>query len=102
MGRLGDGRRRRGVIVATLALVVVGGALAALPLGFGALVAGRGLQGLGLGPTPLAIATAREALPASKVGHSVGMLSTTAVVGVGLGYPVTGLLARAGGIHAAY
>jgi predicted MFS family arabinose efflux permease len=102
MGRLGDGRYRRGVIVATLALIVVGGALAALPLGFGALVAGRGLQGLGLGLTPLAIATAREALPASKVGHSVGMLSTTAVVGVGLGYPVTGLLARAGGIHAAY
>jgi predicted MFS family arabinose efflux permease len=102
MGRLGDGRYRRRVILATLALIVAGGALAALPLGFGALIAGRGLQGLGLGLTPLAIATAREALPASKVEHSVGMLSTTAVVGVGLGYPVTGLLARAGGIHAAY
>lgn len=102
MGRLGDGRYRRRVILATLALVVVGGALAALPLGFGALVAGRGLQGLGLGLTPLAIATAREALPASTVGQSVGMLSTTAVVGVGLGYPLTGLLAKAGGVQAAY
>jgi predicted MFS family arabinose efflux permease len=102
MGRLGDGRYRREVIAGTLALIVAGGALAALPLGFGVLIAGRGLQGLGLGLTPLAIAAAREALPAAKAAHTVGMLSTTAVVGVGLGYPVTGLLARSGGIHAAY
>src|SRR3978361_204117 len=62
-GRRGGGRHRRTVILAVLAVVTLGGALAALPLGLGWLVAGRGLQGFGLGLTPLALATARGAAP---------------------------------------
>ena len=46
--------------------MVAGGVLAALSLDFGLLVTGRGLQGLGLGVTPLAIATARDALPPER------------------------------------
>jgi MFS family permease len=102
MGRLGDGPRRREVFLFALTAMTAGGVLAALPLGFGFLVIGRGLQGLGLGLTPLAIATARDVLPSDRMRAGVAMLSTTAVVGVGLGYPVTGLLARAGGLHLAY
>ncbi|PZA19034.1 MFS transporter, partial [Modestobacter versicolor] len=62
IGRLGDGRHRRAVVLVVLSIVLLGSVLAALPLGLGWLVAGRGLQGLGLGVTPLAIATARTAL----------------------------------------
>jgi MFS family permease len=102
VGRLGDGPRRRAVVLTVLGLVVLGGVLAALPLGFAALVAGRGLQGFGLGLTPLAIATARDALRGPRQRSTVAALSITTVAGVGLGYPVTGLVAEVGGVHAAF
>lgn len=102
MGRLGDGPRRRAVILGALAAVLAGCALAALPLGFGWLLAGRALQGLGLGLTPLAIATARDALPPERSRPAVAMLSVTTVAGVGLGYPVTGVIAQSLGLHAGY
>ena len=102
VGRLGDGRHRRAVILAALAVVTVGGALAALPLGLGWLVAGRGLQGFGLGLTPLAIATAREALHGRRAVSTIAALSVTVVAGVGLGYPLAGLVAELGGVHAAF
>ncbi|MFJ9455484.1 MFS transporter [Kitasatospora sp. NPDC101447] len=102
LGRLGDGPHRRTVTLATAAAVVVGSVLAALPLGFGWLVTGRALQGLGLGLTPLAIATARDSLPAAASRSTVALLSVTTVAGVGLGYPITGLIAQAFGIHAGF
>jgi len=102
IGRLGDGPRRRGVVLAVLAVVTLGGVLAALPLGLGWLVAGRGLQGVGLGLTPLAIATAREALQGDRSRATVAALSITVVAGLGLGYPLAGLVAELGGVHAAF
>lgn len=102
LGRLGDGPRRRSVTLGAAAVVVLGSVLAALPLGFGWLVVGRGLQGIGLGLTPLAIATARDSLPADRSRSAVALLSITAVAGVGLGYPLTGLIAESFGIHAGF
>lgn len=102
MGRLGDGPARRTVMLAGLVLVTAGCALAALPTGFAALLVGRGLQGAGLGLTPLAIATARDSLPPHRARPTMAMLSITTVAGVGLGYPVTGLIAEYGGLHLAY
>jgi MFS family permease len=102
IGRLGDGPRRRTVVLVVLAVVTLGGLLAALPLGLGWLIAGRGLQGFGLGLTPLAIATAREALQGRRSRSTIAALSITVVAGVGLGYPLAGLVAELGGVHAAF
>ncbi|WP_406274600.1 MFS transporter [Actinacidiphila glaucinigra] len=102
MGRLGDGPRRRPVILGALVAVLAGCVLAALPLGIGCLVTGRALQGLGLGLTPLAIATARDALPPERSRPAVALLSITTVAGVGLGYPVTGLIAQSLGLYAGF
>lgn len=102
LGRLGDGPARRTVTLSAVAVVVAGSVLAALPLGFGWLVAGRALQGVGLGLTPLAIATARDSLPAAASRSTVALLSITTVAGVGLGYPITGLIAESFGIHAGF
>ncbi len=102
LGRLGDGPDRRRVFLFALSALTLGGVLAALPLGFGPFLLGRGLQGLGVGLTPLAIATARDNLSPERMRAGVAMLSTTAAVGVGLGYPITGLLAEAGGLHLPY
>ncbi|WP_231851828.1 MFS transporter [Modestobacter italicus] len=102
VGRLGDGRHRRAVVLVVLSVVLLGSVLAALPLGLGWLVAGRGLQGLGLAITPLAIATARTALAGERSRSTVAALSVTVAAGVGLGYPLTGAIAEFGGVHTAF
>ncbi|MFJ9770277.1 MFS transporter [Kitasatospora sp. NPDC101157] len=102
LGRLGDGPDRRTVTLVAAALVVLGSVLAALPLGFWWLIAGRALQGVGVGLTPLAIATARDALPAAASRSAVALLSITTVAGVGLGYPITGLISQSFGLHAGF
>ena len=102
MGRVGDGPGRRAMIVAGLAVVTVGCVLAAVPAPFAVLLVGRGLQGVGLGLTPLTIATARDALTGQRASSVVAMLSLTTVAGVGLGYPLTGFIVQIGGLHAAF
>ncbi|MFI9046850.1 MFS transporter [Streptomyces sp. NPDC053427] len=102
MGRLGDGPHRRKVILGGLAVALVGSLLAALPTGFAGLVVGRGLQGIGIGLTPLAMAAARDALPPERARHAVATLSLTAAAGVGLGYPLTGVLAAYLGLHSGF
>jgi MFS family permease len=102
LGRLGDGRHRRTVILVAIAIVGVGCVIAALPVGFGVFLVGRAMQGLGLSLTPLAIAAVRDALPIPKARPAVAIISITTVTGIGLGYPLTGLVAEAGGVHGAY
>src|SRR3546814_18579146 len=61
LGRLADGRYRRQVILAALGTIPAGGASAALPLGFAALLAGRTrLLGRAL-PPPITIPRASVA-----------------------------------------
>ena len=102
MGRLGDGPYRRAVVLVTLATVVVGCVLAALPLPFVWLLIGRGLMGTGLGLTPLAMATARDALTGERSRKTVALLSITTVAGIGLGYPLTGVIAQQLSFRAAF
>lgn len=102
MGKLADGPRRREVVLVVLASVVVGSVLAALPLAFGWLVVGRALQGVGLGLTSLAIAVARDHVPAERARSAVALLSVTTVAGVGLGYPLTGVIATQFDVHAGF
>ena len=102
VGRMGDGPRRRAVMLGVLVVVVLGSASATLPWGYGWLLAGRALQGFGLGLTPLAIATARDALVGPRQRGTIAALSVTVAAGVGLGYPISGLIAEVGGVHAAF
>ncbi|MEV1024922.1 MFS transporter [Streptomyces sp. NPDC050264] len=102
MGRLGDGPYRKRVILTGLGAVMAGSLLAALPLGFPCLLAGRALQGVGMGLVPLAIATARDALPPEKARAAVATLSLTTAAGIGLGYPITGLFAEYLGMYAGF
>ena len=102
MGRLGDGPHRRRVVLGVLGLVVVGGVLAALPLNLPSLLAGRALQGFGLGLGPVLIATARDALPPERSRGAIAALAIVVVAGLGLGYPLAGLVADLGGVSAAF
>jgi MFS family permease len=102
LGRLGAGKRRRGTILATLGVVVVGSTLTVLPLPFAWLLVGRGAQGVGLGLTALMIGVARDHLPPERAAATIALVSVAATVGIGIGYPLAGLLADVGGVRAAY
>jgi MFS family permease len=102
VGRVGDGRWRREVLLVCLGAVTVGGALAALAHTLSVLVAGRAMQGLGLALLPLTMATARDSLTRDRVASAIVSLSVIGAAGVGLGYPLTGLLADISGTAAAF
>jgi MFS family permease len=102
MGRLADGPRQRQVILVALTVVLAGCVLAAVSDSFIVVVAGRALQGVGLGLAPVTMAIARSHLPFDKARRAIATLSISAVVGVGLGYPLTGLIAQFFDFHAAF
>jgi MFS family permease len=102
MGRLGDGRLRRETLIGGLALVTLGGVIAALAPNLALLVVGRALQGIGLGLIPLTMAAARDHLPRARVPATIALLSVCAAAGVGVGYPISGLIADALGLAAAF
>jgi predicted MFS family arabinose efflux permease len=102
LGALSDGPRRRRVLLATLALVLVGSVLAATATSFGQLLVGRALQGLAYGVIPMATAMARALLPPERVRGTAAALSVTTVTGAGLSFPVTGIVVEQWGYHAAF
>ncbi len=102
MGRLADGPHQRRVILIALGIVLVGLILAATSSSFPVLVAARGLQGVGVGLMPVTMAVARRQLAPEKAASTIAILSVTAAVGVGLGYPITGLLAEVSDYHASF
>ena len=102
LGRLGDGPHRRLVVLVTLTVVVLGGVLTALPLPLPAFLVGRALQGFGMGLMPLLIAVAQDSLPAGRARPTIAVLSVTVISGVGLGYPLAGLVADVAGVRTAF
>src|SRR4029077_19198334 len=102
LGRMGAGPRRRGTILATLAVVVVGSALTVLPLSFVWLLVGRAAQGVGLGLTALMMGVARDHLPEERSAATIALISVVSIIGVGVGYPLAGLLTDLGGVRVAY
>src|SRR5438034_11806046 len=102
MGRLGDGRLRRLTTVGAVAVMLAGCVLSALPAGFAVFLAGRALQGAGLGLVPLATAVARDGLPAGRSRRTIALIGVTTAVGIGVGYPPAGLLAQGLGLYAPF
>ena len=102
LGRLGSGPRRRATIIGTLATVTIGSVLTVAPAPFPVLLAGRVLQGAGLGLTALMMGVARDHLPAARSASVIALVSVASTIGIGVGYPLAGLLTMAGGVRAAY
>jgi MFS family permease len=101
-GRLADGPWRRHAMLISLGIVLIGAVISALSDTFPPFIVGRAMQGVGQAIIPLSIATARDYLPKEKVRSSIGILSITTAAGVGLGYPITGLIARQYDYHAGF
>ncbi|MFB7664314.1 MFS transporter [Kitasatospora sp. NPDC056138] len=92
LGRFGDLRGRKPMLLISLAGLVAGSALAVGTHSFGWLVVARVLQGAGGGVLPLAISIVRDELPKEKVTGGVAAISASMGVGSGLGLVATGLL----------
>lgn len=95
MGRLSDGRHKKGLLITALAIILVGSVTAALATNFAVFLIGRSLQGLSYGIVPVTIALARRYLPAKKSTQGIASLSVTVATGLGVGYPLTGIIAGA-------
>jgi MFS family permease len=103
LGRLGDGQRRLHVLLAGSGAMVVGSVFAAVPIHLFALfLFGRGLQGCGLALLPLAMSVARDHLDRERAKSTLATLLVTGTVGVGLGYPLTAVIAEHLGLHAGF
>jgi len=102
VGRLGGNHHRRRVLLVVVGLVMVGSLLSALPFGFAAFLTGRSLQGLGLSVAPIAMAVARDRIRPERLASSVATLAVATVVGAGLGFPISALVAEFGGVAASY
>ncbi|MET9275898.1 MFS transporter [Kribbella sp. NPDC003557] len=102
LGRLGSGPRRRAVFLAMLGVEVVGSLLTVLPLPFAFLLIGRAAQGSGLGLLVLMMAIARDHLDEQRAAKTIALLSVASTAGIGIGYPLCGLITDLGGVRAAY
>jgi predicted MFS family arabinose efflux permease len=102
VSRLGDGSHRRAVILGTLTLCTLGSLLAAVPATFPCFLIGRALQGSAMGLIPVGMSVIRDHVPRERRRRAVSTLSVSAAAGVGLGYPLTGLISKGFGFHAGY
>ena len=102
MGRLADGHLQRRVVLVALAIVLVGLVMSALSRDFTWLLVGRSLQGIGMGLLPVTMTIARSHLTPEVATPTIAALSVTATIGVGLGYPITSVIAQYFDYHAAF
>ncbi|MFD4259530.1 MFS transporter [Streptomyces sp. NPDC058534] len=93
-GRLGDMYGKRRVIIASLALVVVGSVLCAVSDSLIPVITGRALQGLATGVIPVGISFLRDVLPAERVGSSIALVSAALGVGGAVGLPASAAIVQ--------
>ncbi|RBY92968.1 MFS transporter [Blastococcus sp. TF02A-30] len=96
LGRLGDLRGERPVILGILVAVVLGTVLAIATTSLPALLVARVLQGSSYGLFPLAISVLRRELPQARLSVAMSVVSSTLAVGGVVGLVATGLLAGDG------
>nr|WP_221382319.1 MFS transporter [Actinoplanes polyasparticus] len=90
LGRLGDMRGKRKVLIGVLAVLAVGTVVAALAPNLTVLIVGRVLQGAAGAILPLSIGMVRDELPRERVATTVGLISAIFGVGAGIGIVAAG------------
>ncbi|MEZ2392208.1 MFS transporter [bacterium RCC_150] len=102
MGRLSDGPHKKRLLLWALTVILTGSILAAAAPNFTVFLIGRAFQGLAYGIVPVTIALARRYVAEDKVDDGISTLSVTVSTGMGVGYPLTGMLAEAYGFRSAF
>ncbi|OJX75503.1 MFS transporter [Leifsonia sp. 71-9] len=94
IGSLGDRFGHRRLLLISLGVFAVGGAVCAFAPTFTVLVVGRVLQGASTASFPLALAIVRRHLPGTAQRAAVGWLSGTLGLGAGVALVIGGLIAQ--------
>ncbi|MFJ2266995.1 MFS transporter [Streptomyces sp. NPDC087849] len=94
MGRLGDLYGKRKMLLASLAVMVIGSLICAFTDDLVVMIAGRALQGFAMGAIPLGIGIMRDELPREKLGSAMALMSSSIGVGGGLALPAAALVAQ--------
>ncbi|WP_392670117.1 MFS transporter [Streptomyces sp. LN785] len=94
MGRLGDLRGKRRMLLASLAVMVIGSLICAFTDELVVMIVGRALQGFAMGAIPLGIGIMRDELPREKLGSAMALMSSSIGVGGGLALPAAALVAQ--------
>lgn len=102
MGRLADGPHTRAILLWSLGVIFVGSVIATVATSFAVFLVGRALQGLLYGIVPVTITLARRHLSYAESQPAISTLSVTVSIGMGLGYPLTGILAALVDYRAAF
>ena len=90
VGRFGDIRGRKGVILVLIALACAGSVMSAVTTDYAIVMLGRALQGFSIGVMPLALSVLRESLPIARVPVAVGLMTTAQGMGVAIGLVLGG------------
>ncbi len=96
LGRLGDLRGERAVVLGILGVVCAGTLLAVVATSLPLLLVARVLQGTSYGLFPLSIAVLRRELPHDRLPVAMSVVSSTISVGGVVGLVATGLLSGDG------
>ncbi|MFE1952446.1 MFS transporter [Streptomyces sp. NPDC059524] len=102
MGRLGDLAGKRRMLLASLAVMVVGSLICGFTDNLLVMIAGRALQGFAMGAIPLGIGLMRDMLPPEKLGSAMALMSSSIGVGGGLALPLAALVAQHADWHALF
>lgn len=94
MGRLGDLNGKRRMLLASLAVMVVGSLICAFTDDLVIMIVGRALQGFAMGAIPLGIGIMRDELPRERLGSAMALMSSSIGVGGGLALPAAALVAQ--------
>ncbi|MEU5716658.1 MFS transporter [Streptomyces sp. NPDC020403] len=94
MGRLGDLYGKRRMLLASLAVMVIGSLVCATTHDLVVMIVGRALQGFAMGAIPLGIGIMRDVLPREKLGSAMALMSSSIGVGGGLALPAAALIAQ--------
>ncbi|RMI33699.1 MFS transporter [Nocardia stercoris] len=87
-GRLGDMFGKRRMLILSTVPLLAGSVVCATAGSLIQMVAGRGLQGLGVGTIPLAIALLRDVMPPERLGSAIALISSSLGIGGALGLPL--------------
>ncbi|PVE11959.1 MFS transporter [Streptomyces scopuliridis] len=102
MGRLGDLFGKRRMLLASLAVMVIGSLICGFTDDLVIMIVGRALQGFAMGAIPLGIGIMRDELPREKLGSAMALMSSSIGVGGGLALPAAALIAQNADWHALF
>ncbi|MET8611097.1 MFS transporter [Streptomyces sp. SCPE 10] len=102
MGRLGDLYGKRRMLIASLAVMVIGALVSAFTSQLLTMIVGRTLQGFAMGAIPLGIGLMRDMLPRERLGSAMALMSSSIGVGGGLALPAAALVAQHTDWHALF